>query len=123
MGKEEKAILCCFFCEFYIYRRTCVCDGCVCNAEGVCGYMHVSTPKQTSHGSCVPGLSPDWTFDWAEGCDVTTWKHFDGHEGTRGSQAGQCGIIHPTPLISICTGTPGIVHHSLMKAPCTLSTT
>lgn len=55
----------------------------------VCGYRHVSAPKQTSHGSFVPVLAPDWTFDWAEGYDVTTWKYFDGHEGTGGSQAEQ----------------------------------
>lgn len=48
-------------------------------------YMHVSTSKQTSHGSFVPVLSPDWRFDWAEGYDVTTWKYFDGHKGTGGS--------------------------------------
>lgn len=83
IGKEEKDILC--FYAFCVYLYTCVMAVYQC----VCGYMHVFTPKQTSHASFVLVRSPDWTFDWAQGYDVTTWKYFDGYEGTGASQGGQ----------------------------------
>lgn len=61
IGKKLEDIMCYFFMHFVFIFGTpvCVCDCCV-SSEGthVCGYMHISTPKQTSHGSFLLQIGP-----------------------------------------------------------------